>query len=1110
MHLLRTEQRSLDDTAEAVDLDHSPADIVFLSFTDSDLAALAAAHDAREHASLRLASLASLKHPYSTDLYIEKVCGKARFVLVRLLGGLDYWRYGVDELSAAARNKGFHLAFIPGDAMDDPRLDQASTVEQSDLRLLQAYFQEGGPDNLAACLDFIGARIGSRREAAAPRKVEPFGFFAPACPAASGERPLALIVFYRSAFLANDAAPVLAMARALGACGLNVASAYVSSLKDPEAARPLRELIEARRPDIILNATAFSARADYGPGVLDYADAPVLQVILAGASEDQWASSTRGLAASDLAMNVVLPEIDGRVITRAISFKTEAGRDEGLEFTRLAHRPMQSRVDFVAALAANWARLRRKPRSAKVLALVLSDYPAKGGRTGYAVGLDTPCSALRIARHLAAEGYSIDALPGAAELISALSTGALQPVMTLAEYEEKLRALPAAFAERIRAEWGDPADDPALDDGAFQFRFVRAGRLVIAVQPDRGRFHTRKGEFHDTGLPPRHAYVAFYLWLRETERIDAMIHCGAHGTLEWLPGKSVALSEDCAPEVVLGPTPLIYPFIVNNPGEAAQAKRRTAAVIIGHLTPPLVAAGSHGVTAEIEALFDEYAEAQSLDPRRADRLADVLLSRARDAGLLDDCGATVGEDALIKLDAWLCDLKEARIADGLHVFGQSPEDALRKAAIENLVISGDGDDATIAEAIDRCGPSELDGLTRALDGRFVEPGPAGAPACGRRDVLPTGRNLFGMDPRAAPTRTAWEIGQRTASDVLARYAQDHGDWPRRIVLDLWGSATMRTGGDDLAQAFALIGARPRWDHGSTRVSGFDILPLAILGRPRVDVTLRISGLFRDVFPTQIALFDLAVRAIAELDEDPEENPLAGAADTRRIFGAAPGQYGIGLRDALDAGNWRQREDLARTYLDATSHAYAGDGSGESAGKAFADKVAAADAYVHVQDMPGQDVLDSDAFSEHEGGFAAAAALLDNCPALYHVDKTRADRTSVHTISEEVARVLRARATNPRWLKGQMRHGYRGAAEIAGTIDNLFAYAALSDAAPSRHFDLMFDATCGDDEVRAFLESANPQAALAIAEKFEEAARLGYWISRRNSSSAILARMREAT
>ena len=328
-------------------------------------------------------------------------------------------------------------------------------------------------------------------------------------------------------------------------------------------------------------------------------------------------------------------------------------------------------------------------------------------------------------------------------------------------------------------------------------------------------------------LAPRHSYVAFHFWLTRKERIDALIQLGAHGTLEWLPGKAVALSSACAPEVLVGPTPVIYPFIVNNPGEAAQAKRRIGAATVGHLTPPLIAAGSHGAALSWKGCSTNISEAQGLDPRRARAIAALILERGGETGLLRECAAEgePPEQALIALDAWLCDLKDMRIGDGLHVFGSSPA---AQAASPPVSCSTKTRPKHSKERVAACGAAELLGLLRALAGRFVPPGPAGAPARGRLDVLPTGRNLFAVDPRSVPTRNAWEIGRRAAEDVLARYAQDHGEWPKRIVLDLWGSATMRTGGDDLAQAFALLGCRPTWDLASNRVGGFEILPLATL------------------------------------------------------------------------------------------------------------------------------------------------------------------------------------------------------------------------------------------------------------------------------------------
>jgi cobaltochelatase CobN len=1122
MHLLRSETRSLDEVVEAVDLDQTPASILFLSFSDGDLAGVADAWEKGKAGfpSLRLANLSALRHPFSVDRYVERVGAQAGFVLVRLLGGLDYWRYGVEELSRAARGHGFALAVVPGDAREDARLEAASTLPAAELRRVFGYLHNGGPENLHELLCFITHRVSPPCAWREPRPVPAFGLFEAGCRAGpsglagdSGSPAAhALILLYRSALLASDALPITALADALAARGFRVTCAFVTSLKDKEATSRLADWLVEGRPDVILNSTAFSARLDAG-SVLDAADCPVIQAILSGASLEQWQAGQRGLSAADLAMNIVLPEIDGRIIGGALSFKGEDERSEALEFTRLSHRPEPSRVAHLAELAKAWARLRRLPAKERRLACVLSDYPGKGGRAGYAVGLDTPQSVVAIAQGLREAGYRVGPLPDAAGLMAALTgkpVGAIDPavrvfppqdvqdrgeaVLSLQEYRGYFEKLPATFADAVVSAFGSPEDDPCAREGAFRFPAICSDTLVVALQPDRGRAASRKGDYHDVNLPPRHAYLAFYLWLREKWRMDAMIHCGTHGTLEWLPGKSVALSRDCAPEIVLGATPVVYPFIVNNPGEAAQAKRRIAAVTIGHMTPRLVDASSHGATAELEALFDEYAQAQSLDRRRARLLAEAILAKAAETGLAEELGLEKNDDpleALTRLDAWLCDLKEMRIGDGLHVFAEST-------------------------------PSEMNGLLRALDGRFVEPGPAGAPSRGRLDVLPTGRNLFTIDPRAVPTRTAWEIGSRTAAEVMARHAQEHGDWPRRIVIDLWGSATMRTGGDDMAQAFALLGVRPLWDSASTRVCGFEVLPLARLGRPRVDVTLRISGLFRDVFPTQIALFDEAVRTIAELDEEGADNPLAAAmrATPRearelaaaRVFGAAPGAYGIGLSRKLVEDGSLSREELGETYLAATSHAY-GTGSfseGLEATSAFRTRVARADAFVHVQDMEGQDVLDADAFAEHEGGFSAAAAALGAKPALYHADTSGQGRSRVRTLEEEIARVVRGRAVNPRWIAGQMRHGFRGAAEIAETVDNLFAFAALSEAVTSRQFDLLYDATCGDENVRAFLRNANPEAARAIASRFAEAARRGFWVSRRNSSARDLAEMMEIT
>ncbi len=1104
MHLLRTESRTSDEAEAAIDLGQTPGDVLCLSFSDSDLGAMAACAAARPSAySLRLASLAQLRHPYSVDLYLDRAAPRARFVLVRLLGGFDYWRYGVDELARAARQYGFALAIVPGCHSEDPRLDAASTLPPEALRRIWRWFQEGGDGNMASLFGWIETQLGSPAPWSEPRPLPAAGVYDEAC-RTGGEGGHAFITFYRSLLLSGDCAPIVALADALAARGLRVTALYAASLKDPASIEVLRQTIAAERPDVILNTTAFSARLEAGPSVLDSADAPVLQAILGGGTQAQWRANPRGLGPADLAMNVVLPEMDGRIVTTAISGKGESERSAALEFTRLVHHPLASRVAFVADLAARWVRLRRTAPAQRRLACILSDYPGRGGREGYAVGLDTPASVAAIAEALRAAGYAVDPLPPSDVLMTVLKS-AEAAALPLAEYRALSAVLPERFTEGVARHWGAAESDPALSDGAFRFKVVQAGNLLLALQPDRGSRAERKSEYHDTAVPPCHGYIAFYLWLRHVRDVHAVIHCGTHGTLEWLPGKPVALDEACAPAVLLGPTPLVYPFIVNNPGEAAQAKRRTAAVTIGHMTPLLVAAGLDEAAGELEALFDEYAEAQSLDPKRAKLIARAILGRAEQTGLAAESGTAASDPdaALCELDAWLCDIKEMRIRDGLHTFGQPP-----------LVDASAVMDPAERAARQSCAASEMAGLLAALDGRFVSGGPAGAPSRGRLDVLPTGRNLYSTDPRAVPSRTAYEIGRRVADEVAARYAQDHGDWPRAIVMDVWASATMRTGGEDLGQAMAHLGTRPLWDHATARVTGFEILPYASLERPRVDVTLRLSGLFRDVFPAQIALFDQAVQAVAALDEDDEVNPLAAARRQgdiamQRLFGSAPSVYGIGLARAITADPMVDRQTMGEAYLASASHSYGGAGAEPvQAGTAFSSRVAEADAFVHVQDMDDLDLLDAAANVEAEGGFAAAAESLGRSPALYHVDAGRSDHLRVRTLSEAVVRTVRGRAANPTWIAGQMRHGHRGAAEIAETVDNLYAMAVLSDAAGSRQFDLLFASTCGTPAVRDFLLAANRDAARSMAERFADAARRGFWTSRRNSDAACLAQMLE--
>jgi len=1114
MHLLTTTSTSLDEIVEAVDLRQPPGDIAVLSFAESDLVGLAAAWAIEKDAlpSVRLTQLSDLRHPLSIDMWLDRVGRHAKVIMVRLLGGRDFWRYGVERLTALARERGIALALLPGEDRDDVRLADLSTLPATELDCLLAFFREGGTENLRALLRRLAYHAGAELDVHQPRPVPRTAGYLPGIGAVdvdrlvaslAPDRPVVPIIFYRALLLAADLAPIDAMCAALAARGLTPAPLVAPGLKDDAAAEFLRGALARLRPAVIVTTTAFAAGNGAEPTPLDGPDVPVLQVVIANTKLGAWRDSPRGLGAADLAMHVVLPELDGRILAGAIAFKHPLPPHEGLAFTALANKPEPDRVAMVADRIAALVRLQVTPRADRRVAVLVPDYPGAAGRTGYAVGLDVSQSVVALLSDLKAAGYSIDHAPQTTRaLLDALASTSVHPpaeneqsCLSLDDYMRLSGALPPDVFVGIEAAWGDAAADPDVRDGAFRFRAHAYGNVIVALAPDRGRGSERRADYHDPVLPPRHALVAFGLWLRHRAKVDALVHMGAHGTLEWLPGKAVAVSQTCYPETVVGPLPVVYPFIVSNPGEAAQAKRRIAAVTIGHAPPPLVSGSLSGTARELERLVDEYSQADGLDRRRRERLARLIVEHAERSGLAREAGVGSNVDpdqALRRVDAWLCDLKDLRIKDGQHVYGRAAPNA------DPLWQASAG--------------AERAALLAALDGRRIAPGPAGSPERGRRDVLPTGRNLFTADPRALPTRTAFDLSRLAAGEVVRGYLQTHGEMPRALVIDLWGSATLRTGGEEIAQGLALMGCRPVWDHATARVTGIEVEPTTAIGRPRVDVTWRVSGLFRDMFPTQIALIDAAVRAVADRDEPEEDNPLRGelrrSSNTTlaRVFGTAPGAYGAGIEHLL--GREHDRAALGAAYLAAASHSYgAAAGDGTATAGAFAAQVAAADLLLHPSDDPGRDLLEGVADVGFVGGFAAAAAALGRAPDLIMLDVTDPQRPRARPLSTALTRVVRGRALDARFIAGQMRHGPRGGAELAETVDRLIDFAETTGAVPSTLIDLVHEAYLDDPTVRAFLLRENPDAARAIAERLASAHRQGLWHPRRNDVDATLASFR---
>ena len=1080
MHVVFRESHGLEETETPFDLGQTPADLVVLSFSDSDLGAFAAGWQRGRAGlpTLRLANLVALRHPLSVDTYLDATLTHAKGILIRLIGGVGYWAYGLAQVQDMARRRGIALAVLPADGRVDPQLDALSTLPTSTLRRLSALCDAGGAVAAEAALAQLALAAGLYAgPVAGDKSVPDFGFYDPdhgvvPTPRSPGRDPgpmtaMVAVTFYRSYLTSADTSPIDALIRALRAKGFAAIGVFASSLKAPAAAAWLTAELCALAPAAILNATAFSAKGAEGKSPLDAPGCPVFQVALSTARKRDWAASDRGLSPADLAMHVVLPEVDGRIFAGVASFKSPTPRDPDLQFSRFAHRADPGRIAAVVDRVAAWHRLANTPAPQRKLALVLSTYPGKVHNLAHAVGLDALASTDAILMLLKQNNY-------VTEPSDKLGKSLIEQTQSwpLTDYVAALETLPANLQADLTAAWGAPTDDPACKDGAFHFAALQSGNACIALQPERGDVAARDGDYHDLSRTPRHAYVAFYLWLR-AQGIHAVVHIGAHGTLEWLPGKSVALSDDCWPEALIGAVPVIYPFIVNDPGEAAQAKRRIGAVTLGHLPPPMAASATPQNLTRLERLLDEYSTADGLDPSRRDRLISSIRDEAQAAGVEDDLGIPADAspaEAITRIDRFVCDIKESQFGDGLHVYGM--------------------------------GAGEAEGLLSALAGERVDAGPAGSPYRGRSDVLPTGRNMFSVDPRAVPSRAAFAQGVKLAEELLRRHLQDQGDWPKGLVIDLWGSATMRTAGEEFAMALHLAGLAPRWDDGSERVSGFEITPLALLRRPRIDVTLRVSGLFRDVFPGLAQIFEAGAAALAERDESANDNPYT--LQTHRVFGPKPGLYGMGMTEALEDYSTEGRAAAGEAWLAASEWAIDAKGHAHHARPALEARVLAADGFAHVQDLAETDVLLASDYAAHEGGFAAAMARLGGAaPALYHLDATTPDTPRARSLAEEIARVVRARAANPAWADGMMNHGFRGAAEVAATLDHLAAFAHLTRNVPAHLFDLYHDATLGRDDLVAFMAAENPAALAAMRDRFTALHDAGLWITRRNSIAASL-------
>ncbi len=1222
--------------------------MVLLSSADTEILAAAHAVGLMPAGFHRVRCANPLRQPSVAERLVAE---RPVVVVCRLLGGRRAWPEGVARLRERSLAERWPLLLLGGEAEPDAELTALSTAPAATVAEAFEYLRHGGVENTANLLRFLADTLlleGHGFEP--PRELPDCSAWTPsdgdvdvaaAVARHDRSRPTVGVVFYRSHRATGNTEFVAALAKAIEQAGANALCAWTYSLRPDAGGRvPVLDILGEHVDALVTTvlASGGSNAGDLETGwraeALESLGIPVIQAVCATVPRERWAASDAGLTPLDAAMQVAIPELDGRIVGVPVSFKeplADRPFDVGTEV--LHYAPDAERCGRLARLAVRHARLRRLPPSEARLAIVLSSFPTRHGRVGNAVGLDTPASAVALLDALRERGYDVGqpSFDDGDELIHALiaagghdhefltdeQLAGASSRLPVSAYVEWFRALPASLQASVEDAWGAPPGEWYLDGDELVIAGLRLGNAFVAIQPPRGYGENPVAIYHDPSLAPAHHYLATYAWIETVFGADAIVHLGKHGTLEWLPGKALGLSDACAPDAALGDTPLFYPFVVNDPGEGVQAKRRTHAVIVDHLVPPMMRAETYDELAELERLLDEYARCEALDPPKLPALAGRIWSVLHDAELHRDLGIEERQQpepeqfgALIQhVDGYLCEIKDLQVRDGLHVLGRVPSgeqldgllgailrlgagpdvpglrraigaafgldepglvaapSAVARAAPAELVARFPGPHRTGGELVDRLEEAqrallaafaaaghdpaaaagvcesalgrvdqdvvrvlryageevvpkllataqEIPNLIAGLQGRHVPAGPSGSPTRGRHDVLPTGRNFYSVDPKALPSELAYETGVRLADALLSRHVADAGSYPESIGMVVWGTAAMRTHGDDVGEVLALLGVRPVWHRETRRIVRLEPIALEDLGRPRIDVTLRISGFFRDAFPSLVELLDDAVGLVAGLDEPADRNFVrkhvledvsrlreelgldsasARRRATMRVFGAAPGAYGTGLLPLLDAGNWRDDGDLAAVYEAWGGHAYGRGLDGVQARSAMREQFARIEVAVKNADSREHDLFDSgDYFAEHGGMVAFVRHLTGSSPRAAIGDSSDPQRVHARSLSEESRRVFRARVANPRWIASMIRHGYKGAFELSATVDYLFGYDATTGVVEDWMYETLAAKYVLDDDVRAFMRRSNPWALRAVAERLLEAADRGLW------------------
>ena len=1272
---------------------------LFLTQADTDLLALDRAIPlmAEDFPPVRAYTVNHLTSETDAIAFFDTVVPSAEVVVVRLHGGRASLP-GFEHLQRLVEQNGQWLIAMPGTEDLDPDLTAASNAGVPVAHEVKAYLQYSGVDNYQQALYFMADHLLTAGYGYLPPIEQPRdGIYRAHTSDYSLEawqrtadlaRPTVGVLFYRSYLLTGNTDFIDVIVEEGDRLGLNVMPVFAYSLKDEAAARgelpaALSYFVDAEGTptvDVVINTMSFAMGSAVEPGAgvaleaddwavpaLERLGVPQLQAITASTSNERWQASDAGLNPLDVAMNVAIPELDGRIITVPIAFKERAPRREGerrvIGGDVIYHAPDRERIARMLGIAQRLATLRRKPNAEKHIGVVLTNHNAKASRIANAVGLDSPASLLALLHRLADAGYEVRDIPATSDELmhmlvdhghydrDLLTTEQLRGAFARVSpevYRAWFATLPSSRTAEVERQWdAAPGRYYVDDDGTLSLAGLEFGNVFVAVQPPRGYGMDKTAIMHRPDLAPPHPYLALYQWLARTPEehgwgADALVHMGKHGSLEWLPGKGVGVSGDCYPDLLLQDLPMVYPFIVDDPGEGAAAKRRTHAVIVDHLPPPMTSADAYGPLLQVGRLVDEYYLLERTDPAKLPFLQQEIWQVIQDAKLDNDLSTLLNADGSMAghihlwdpsthedgvpysisdltasdfrhlveaIHAYTHELTGAPIRDGLHTLGRIPvgeqlvefvsmltrlpngavpslRDALARAfdldidaLIENpgtplanvpsalaaiatkpLNAHADALDTLQSLALDLLRilevhdfaagainatltsqfPSTLDtsevaetlrficarivpGLRRvddelthildALDGRYVPAGPSGAPTRGMAHVLPTGRNFYAVDPRVVPSPTAWQTGQILASGVIDRFLREEGRYPDSIGISIWGTSAMRTQGDDIAQVLALLGVRPRWQMESRRVIGLEVIPLAELGHPRIDVVCRISGFFRDAFPHAIALLDEAFDLVAALDEPDDQNAVrrnrraeqarlaaTGLTDDEawrqagfRIFGSPPGTYGAGILQLIDERNWHSDADFAETYVNWGGYAYTRAAYGVDARDRFRTALAGVQIALKNQDNREHDIFDSDDYLQFHGGMTATIRSITGAnPKRYFGDSQDPARPRVRDLKEEALRVFRTRVVNPKWITSIQRHGYKGALEVAATVDYLFGYDATAEVIDDWMYEQVAQAYLLDGEIQRFFEQSNPWAETDIANRLLEAIQRGMW------------------